>query len=84
MNEKNLKVSIYKSMIQYFMDSTDYSLKRIAFLANSSVGNIQSIYRYGEMPSNFNEELDLVRLYMMILDSERRRHEFRGFSLYHQ
>ena len=84
MNEKNLKVSIYKSMIQYFMNSTDYSLKRIAFLANSSVSNIQSIYRYGEMPANFNEELDLVRLYMMILDSERRRHEFRGLSLYHQ
>lgn len=82
--EKNIKLNIYKSMIQYFMDSTDYSLKRIAFLANSSVGNIQAIYRYGEMPSNFNEELDLVRLYMMILDTERRRHEFKGFNLYNK
>ena len=82
--DKTTKINIYKSMIQYFMDSTDYSLKRIAFLANSSVGNIQSLYRYGEMPSNFNEELDLVRLYMMILDSERRRHEFPGFNLYNK
>lgn len=81
MKEKT-KINIYKSMIQYFMDSTDYSLKRIAFLANSSIANIQSIYRYGEMPSSFNEELDLVRLYMMILDSERRRQEFGGFNLY--
>jgi hypothetical protein len=82
--DKNTKLNIYKSMIQYFMDSTDYSLKRIAFLANSSIANIQSIYRYGEMPSNFKEELDLVRLYMMILDSERRRHEYRGFNLYNK
>lgn len=80
--KENAKVNIYKSMIQYFLDSTDYSLKRIAHLANSSIGNIQAIYRYNEMPSDFREELDLVRLYMMILDTERRRHEFRGFNLY--
>lgn len=80
--DKSIKVSIYKSMIEYFLNSTDYSLKRIAFLANSSIANIQAIYRYGEIPGDFNEELDLVRLYMMILDSERRRQQTRAFELY--
>ena len=76
------KVHIYKGMIQYFIDSTGYSLKRIAHLANSSIGNIQAIYRYNEMPTDFSEELDLVRLYMMILDTERRRHEYTSLNLY--
>jgi len=76
------KVSIYKNMIQYFLDETDYNLKRIAHLANSSIGNIQMIYRYNELPTDFNEELDLVRLYMMILDLERRKNDFRPFKLY--
>ncbi len=78
----NPKVNIYKSMIQYFLDSTDYSLKRIAHLANSSIQNIQAIYRYNEMPEDFKEELDLVRLYLMILDLEKRRLDKRGFNLY--
>jgi hypothetical protein len=69
-------------MIEYVLHSTDYSLKRIAFLANSSIGNIQAIYRYGEMPGDFNEELDLVRLYMMILDSQRQRQQNKAFELY--
>lgn len=78
----NPKVHIYKSMIQYFLDSTDYSLKRIAHLANSSIQNIQTIYRYNEMPEDFKEELDLVRLYLMILDLEKKRQDKRGFNLY--
>ncbi len=78
----NPKVNIYKSMIQYFLDSTDYSLKRIAHLSNSSIQNIQAIYRYNEMPEDFKEELDLVRLYLMILDLEKRRLDKRGFNLY--
>jgi len=77
-----IKVNIYKSMIEYFLNSTDYNLKRIAFLANSSISNIQAIYRYEEMPTNFHEELDLVRLYMMILDAERRRNQNPAFELY--
>jgi elongation factor P--beta-lysine ligase len=80
--DRSIKVSIYKNMIEYFLNSTDYSLKRIAFLANSSIGNIQAIYRYGELPADFNEELDLVRLYMMILDYERRRLGNPAFELY--
>jgi hypothetical protein len=80
--EKHSKVNIYKNMIQYFLDETDYNLKRIAHLSNSSIGNIQLIYRYNEMPADFNEEMDLVRLYMMILDCERRKNDFRPFKLY--
>ena len=80
--EKQAKINIYKSMIEYFLESTDYNLKRIAHLANSSIGNIQLIYRYNELPNDFKEEMDLVRLYMMILDMERRKNEFRPFKLY--
>lgn len=80
--EQNVKVNIYKSMIEYVLETTDYNLKRIAHLANSSIGNIQMIYRYGEMPEDFKEEMDLVRLYMMILDMQRRQNEFRPYKLY--
>ena len=51
-------------------------------MANFLIGNIQAIYRYNEMPSDFSEELDLVRLYTMILDTERRSHEYTSLHLY--
>lgn len=80
--KKDAKVNIYRHMIEYFLEETDYNLKRIAHLSNTSIKNIQSIYRYNEMPENFEQELDLVRLYMMILDLERRRAKQGVFQLY--
>ncbi|MDQ5884486.1 MAG: hypothetical protein QG556_826 [Pseudomonadota bacterium] len=78
----NAKVNIYKGMIEYVLETTDYNLKRIAHLSNSSIGNIKMIYSYGEIPEDFKEEMDLVRLYMMILDMQRKRNEFRPYKLY--
>ncbi|OGV30002.1 MAG: hypothetical protein A3E88_07505 [Legionellales bacterium RIFCSPHIGHO2_12_FULL_35_11] len=55
-------------MIQYLLESTNYNLKNIADLSNSSIQNIRSIYFDDLMPSNFFSELQLVRLYHIILE----------------
>ena len=67
--EHNSRVSIYKGMIQYLLDSTQFSLKSIANFSNSSIKTIRSIYRDNEMPQNFTTELDLANLYLIILEA---------------
>jgi hypothetical protein len=66
------KLQIYKGMIQYLLDSTDYTLKRIASFSNSSIKNIRSIYHYGQIPPDFTQELGLIQLYQIILEQEKR------------
>ncbi len=69
----NSKLQIYKGMIQYLLDSTDYTLKRIASLSNSSIKHIQSIHRYDQIPTDFAAEHHLVRLYLIILELEKKQ-----------
>lgn len=64
----NFKLQIYKGIIQYLLKSTNYTLKDIADLTNSSIKNIRSIYTDDQMPRYFSSELQLVKLYQMILN----------------
>lgn len=66
--ENNYQLQIYKGMIQYLLESTNYTLKSIADLSDSSVKNIKSIYYDDFIPQNFTSELQLVKLYLMILE----------------
>lgn len=69
--ENSSKLQVYKGMIQYLLETTNYTLKRIATLSNSSIKNIRSIYSYDQIPPDFPEERQLVQLYQIILDLER-------------
>lgn len=66
--KNNLKIQIYKGIIQYLLDTTHYSLKTIAILSDSSVKNILHIYKHDQIPPNFNSEVELVRLFEIILE----------------
>jgi hypothetical protein len=66
---QHYKVQIYQGIIQYLLQSTDYDLKNIAALSNTSIKNIRSIYQGNELPLNFtSSEKHLVQLYQMILE----------------
>ncbi|AUH72856.1 MULTISPECIES: hypothetical protein [Legionella] len=67
--DNNVKVSIYKGIIQYLLDSTNYTLKSIALMSNASIKQIKLIYSHGQIPANLEEfELHLVKLYQIILE----------------
>jgi hypothetical protein len=74
MNDKSPKLQIYKGMIQYLLESTDYSLKNIADLSNSSINNIRLIYCDNQLPSYFPSEYQLVDLYLMILEINNKKY----------
>lgn len=65
---KDCKLQIYKGMIQYLLESTNYSLKNIADLSNSPVGSIRSIYCDEILPDTFKSERQLLRLYQLVLE----------------
>ena len=62
------KLEIYKRMIQYLIDNTNYSLKSIAYLSKTSFKNIRTIHAYGELPTHFDSEMELVNLFQIILE----------------
>lgn len=66
--ENNFRLQIYKGMIQYLLESTQYTLKNIADLSNSSIKNLRSIYCDNLVPPNFTSDLQLVQLYHFILE----------------
>ena len=61
------KLQIYKGIIQYLLEVTCYTLKDIADLTNSSIKSIRSIHCHGQIPESFQTELNLIKLYHMIL-----------------
>ena len=67
--QQNPKVKIYQGMIQYLLESTQYTLKNIADLSNSSMKSIRSIHCDGLIPPVFASELQLVKLYQMVLET---------------
>ena len=73
---ENIKLKIYKGMIQYLLKSTNYTLENIADLSNSSIKNIRSIYRGDSIPASFASELQLVQLYHLILEFEIKKRNF--------
>lgn len=62
------RLSIYKGMIQYILDSTNYTLKNIAELSNSPLNNIRSIYCHDLLPNSFQSEFQLLKLYQIVLE----------------
>jgi hypothetical protein len=74
--DKSSKVQIYKGIIQYLLDSTNYTLKNIADLSNSPLNTIRAIYYEDFMPLNFSSENQLVRLYQLILEIHTQEKQF--------
>ncbi|PWY54574.1 hypothetical protein DGG96_11395 [Legionella qingyii] len=66
--EHHSKLNIYKGMIQYILDSTHYTLKHIAQLSNSSLDNLRMIYCNDSVPNNFKSEIELMKLYQIVLE----------------
>lgn len=66
--ENNFRLQICKSIINYLLESTNYTLKDIAALLNCSIRQLRSIYFDELMPTNLHCERDLVRLYHLILE----------------
>lgn len=64
------KIAIYKGIIQYLLDSTDYSLQRIANLSNASVAHLQLINQYGRLPKESKVEINLLKLFSTVIDME--------------
>ncbi|HHS8321901.1 TPA: hypothetical protein ACTUO9_002018 [Legionella anisa] len=77
--ENVTKLQIYKGIIQYLLDSTNYTLKNIADLSNSSIKNIRTIYCDNFLPLNFSSEMQLVRLYQMILEIHTQENQFKKY-----
>ncbi|MGX8726498.1 hypothetical protein ACJEHO_08635 [Legionella pneumophila] len=77
--EMNTKLQIYKGIIQYILESTNYSLQNIADLSNSSIKNIRTIYCDNVVPSNFSSDMQLVRLYQMILEIHIQEKQFKKY-----
>ncbi|WP_412755204.1 hypothetical protein [Legionella pneumophila] len=69
------KVGIYKGIIQYLLDATNYSLQRIANLSNSPIAYLQLIYHHNRLPQNRTIELNLLKLFVVYIDMEIKREQ---------
>ncbi|HAT8326969.1 TPA: hypothetical protein GDD11_15230 [Legionella pneumophila] len=77
--DKSSKIQIYKGIIQYILESTNYTLKNIADLSNASIKNIRTIYCDNFLPPNFSSEIQLVRLYQMVLEIHTQENQFKKY-----
>ncbi|HAU0370650.1 TPA: hypothetical protein JBF73_15790 [Legionella pneumophila] len=75
------KIGIYKGIIQYLLDSTNYSLHRIANLSNSPVAHLQLIYHHNKLPHTKGVELNLLKLFILFIDMEIKG-EWKGKAFY--
>ncbi|ARB93022.1 hypothetical protein A6J40_12910 [Legionella longbeachae] len=66
--DHQLKLNIYKGMIQYILDSTHYTLKNIADLSGSSLDIIRAIYCHNAIPHSFKSEMQILKLYQIVLE----------------
>jgi len=73
------KICIYKGIIQYLLDSTNYSLHRIANLSNSPVAHLQLIYHHNKLPQMKDVELNLLKI--LFIDMEIKG-EWKGKAFY--
>lgn len=68
--ENDSRLQVYKSIIQYMLESTHYTINNIADLTNSSIKTIREIYSGNEMPTNFVSEIPLIRLFQFLIEIE--------------
>jgi hypothetical protein len=66
--EGNFKLKIYKGIIEYLLQSTRYTLKNIADLSNASIDSIRAIYCHNVLPREFKSEVQLIKLYQIVLE----------------
>ncbi|MGC1181334.1 hypothetical protein [Legionella sp.] len=71
--------NIYKGIIQYILGTSNYTLKNIAELCNSSINNILTIYSDNVIPHHFTSEVELVKLYQMILKANSNKDAYRKY-----
>lgn len=64
------KIIIYKGIIQYLLDTTNYSLQRIANLSNSQLAHLQLIYNHDRLLKESKVELNLLKLFITVIDME--------------
>lgn len=67
---QDVKLKVYQGIIQYLLSNTGYSLRRIAAFSGCSLKTIRSIHSYGELSSDCSTEINLVRLFQIILELE--------------
>lgn len=77
----NQKISIYRSIIQYLLDATRYSLHQIATLSNSSVYDVMEIYFDHRLPAESEVGLNLLKFFHLFVGME---HKGEWNSLMHQ
>lgn len=77
----NFKLQIYKGMIQYLLGSTNYTLKNIADHTGASIEHLRSIYIGDQMPLYFLSELQLIKLYQIILECHKYKNNTTNTSL---
>jgi hypothetical protein len=65
--EYAVKLSIYRGIIRYLLETTNYTLKNIAELSGALIDHIRSIYCENHLPYDFTAEEGLVRLYLTVL-----------------
>ena len=65
--QQNPKVQIYKGMIQYLLESTNYKLQTIADFSDTSFEYIRSIYLDEFIPSGFTSESQLIKLFHIVV-----------------
>lgn len=65
--EQYFRLRICKGIIQYLLETSNYSLKDIAIISNSSIKQIRSIYNEEQLPDLFSSEINLVEAYRAIL-----------------
>lgn len=65
--EQYLRLKVGRGIIQYLLASTNYTLKDIAILSNSSIKQIRAIYNGEDLFTHFSSELNLLDIYRVVL-----------------
>lgn len=75
------KLPIYRGIIQYLLESTNYTLKNIAEHTSVPIQHLQSIYMGEQMPLYFSSELQLIKLYQIILECQKHKKNIANTSI---
>lgn len=75
------KLQIYKGIIKYILENTNYTLQDISHLTNCSIKNIRKIYFGKYIPVNFPSELALLRLYLFILEIKAKKNISKKYKI---
>ena len=68
----DLKIVIFQNMIQYLLETTDYSLERIANLSNVSLKNLRDLQEGADGVINVRRaEINVLKLFTLIIDMEQ-------------